>query len=383
MPQNEFYCNNIKKKLSWLVTEVSLDSGPNCHSINIHAESFFREFLNILFDWHLVNANNDTPNAAGIDLLCTDDNVVVQISSTYTTVKIQSSLEKAACFHGFHFCFVAISSDKHKFTKFNTFSLYFNPSNDIWTPKRLYEKIVEDGNIKKQKALSDLVDLYYPDREKTANSERAVLSEGSDRLSADEVIAIEGAVKPGCRIIIVASKHKLDSGLLVDTIVKNIQKGVIYQYILPTTRGTTTFLETCKIWWNRYLAQLDSYIHSSEQMDYWSNEFLTVVRECRNIADGINNSSAMKRAKRYFLDKVQVFIPRSFPSYATYALYQQQPGSNHNYIIINQNKTGDDYSAYLVPEDDVESVAFDADFWCHEKNKKNILSKSLPIAWRA
>lgn len=65
---NEKYCSNIKDKLARLVAEVRMDSKANLHASNIHAESFFREFLNTLFDWNLTNANASNPNAEGIDL---------------------------------------------------------------------------------------------------------------------------------------------------------------------------------------------------------------------------------------------------------------------------------------------------------------------------
>ena len=94
------YCANIRGKLAQLLTEVWLDSKPNLHAINIHAENFFRSFLNILYGWQLVNANAAKANAAGIDLVYRGDHmadsIVVQVSSSCDHEKLQSSLKKAA-----------------------------------------------------------------------------------------------------------------------------------------------------------------------------------------------------------------------------------------------------------------------------------------------
>ena len=66
---NEIYCKQISMRLAELVAEVRQSSASNLHSINVHAENFFRAFLNQLFGWRLSNANAIEPNAAGVDLL--------------------------------------------------------------------------------------------------------------------------------------------------------------------------------------------------------------------------------------------------------------------------------------------------------------------------
>lgn len=164
---NEDYCSNIKHKLARLVAEVKLDSSANLHSINIHAESFFREFLNILYGWNLTNANAANPNTKGIDLLYPAGNIVVQVSSTVTYAKIQSSLEKSTDYPGAHFYFLAISETHPSFRKsFEKHELIFNEETDILDTSLLFSQVVNCGSIKKQKRLSALVDQYF---ESTSN----------------------------------------------------------------------------------------------------------------------------------------------------------------------------------------------------------------------
>ena len=161
MPNNEFYCQNIKTKLAQLVAEVSIDGKSNLHSTHIHAESFFRDFLNLIFNWRLINANLDESNAAGIDLIDREAQVIVQVSGTFSKQKIQKSLNQSKRFTGSHFYFVPISNEKHSFDAFDAYDLLFDPKTDILTPDRLCERIVKACDISRQKEISDLVDRYF------------------------------------------------------------------------------------------------------------------------------------------------------------------------------------------------------------------------------
>ena len=165
---NERYCATINSRLAQLVVAVRQSSASNLRSINIHAESFFREFLNVLFGWKLSNANAVQPNAAGIDLIYPGENVVVQVSSTADHEKVQSSLEKSARFPGAHFYFVAIKDSLPKYTKaFDKHGLVFDPDADILDTTKLCDLTVkhEGYGTKKaidvQKELFDLVEKYF------------------------------------------------------------------------------------------------------------------------------------------------------------------------------------------------------------------------------
>lgn len=161
------YCANIRGKLAQLVTEVWLDSRPNLHAINIHAENFFRSFLNTLYGWKLVNANAAKANAAGVDLVYRAnhmaDSIVVQVSSSCDHEKLQSSLKKAAKdYPGAEFWFVAIQNSCPNYRKsFECCGLQFDPDTQILSMDRLYDDVVKKADIYRQKELSDLVDAYF------------------------------------------------------------------------------------------------------------------------------------------------------------------------------------------------------------------------------
>ena len=170
---NERYCETISSRLAQLVSEVRQSSASNLHSINIHAESFFREFLNVLYGWKLSNANAVQPNATGIDLLYPGENVVVQVSSTTTHEKVQSSLEKSARFPGAHFFFVAIADELPNYKKaFDKHGLIFDPDADILDTTKLCDLTVKHEGygskkaIDVQKELFDLVEKYFSRQER-------------------------------------------------------------------------------------------------------------------------------------------------------------------------------------------------------------------------
>ena len=51
----EYYAINIRDKLTDLVGAVARDGCLNLHNLNIHAEFFYAEFLNLLYGWNLIN----------------------------------------------------------------------------------------------------------------------------------------------------------------------------------------------------------------------------------------------------------------------------------------------------------------------------------------
>ena len=117
------------------------------YDINIHCEDFYMRLLNLLYGWDLVNANTIQRNNPAVDLIYTSENIIVQVSSTNTTTKIQSSLDKLdAKYTGCNYKFVSIakSTDKLKEHKFNTpsnLNIQFNAPYDIYDINTLLNKI--------------------------------------------------------------------------------------------------------------------------------------------------------------------------------------------------------------------------------------------------
>lgn len=130
------YVTKIKTLIDILKVEIK-DSGKlNLLDINVHVEDFFRDLLNLIYGWQLQNMNQRNLNAAGGDLWYDDDKIVIQVSSTTTKDKIQSSIDKLSAeqFAGYRFKFLRIDGDVIKLRKesYNTHDgIVFNPSVDI------------------------------------------------------------------------------------------------------------------------------------------------------------------------------------------------------------------------------------------------------------
>ena len=136
----------IKTLLNILKGEIK-DSGKlSLLDINVHVEDFYRDLLNLVYGWQLKNMNQWNQNAAGGDLRFEDGKVVIQVSSTSTKEKIQSSIDKLSAeqFAGYRFKFLRIDGDVIKLRKelYNTHDdIVFDPSTDIIDISSLIKEI--------------------------------------------------------------------------------------------------------------------------------------------------------------------------------------------------------------------------------------------------
>lgn len=142
----DIYVTKIKTLLNILKGEIK-DSGKlSLLDINVHVEDFYRDFLNLVYGWQLKNMNQWNQNAAGGDLWFEDGKVVIQVSSTSTKEKIQSSIDKLSAeqFAGYRFKFLRIDGDVIKLRKelYNTHDdIVFDPSTDIIDISSLIKEI--------------------------------------------------------------------------------------------------------------------------------------------------------------------------------------------------------------------------------------------------
>lgn len=141
------YFDYIESRLTWLSCRVTARGALNMYDINIHCENFYMNLLNLLFDWNLVNANTIQRNSPAIDLMYKEGNIIVQVSSTNTVTKIQSSLDKLGTeYNGYNFKFVSIAkpAEKLKEHEYNLpigLNIIFNPTSDIFDIGTFLNKI--------------------------------------------------------------------------------------------------------------------------------------------------------------------------------------------------------------------------------------------------
>lgn len=79
--------------LSYLESKVTLSNSINLTDVNIHAENFYCNLLNLVFNFKLKNVNQTQRNAAAIDLEDSNNKIAVQITSDHSLKKIKNTFE--------------------------------------------------------------------------------------------------------------------------------------------------------------------------------------------------------------------------------------------------------------------------------------------------
>ena len=162
MPRNEVYMQKISESLSMMVTKVRQDGGANLTSTNVLAESFYREFLNILCGWTLDSANI-IGNMPGFDLISEKDRVVVQISSVASRKKLQETLDKLdldVC-GGYRLIFLLIADKRPSHSGIAVpEGIRFDPEKDVWSNTQLL-RMALDLDIERLKQLDALCGEYF------------------------------------------------------------------------------------------------------------------------------------------------------------------------------------------------------------------------------
>ena len=86
--------NYISEKLMVLIYRIKVSSKLNLLDLNIHSENFFADLCNIIFKYKLVNMNDIVQNVEAIDLIDDINKLIVQVTSTCSTPKIENTLKK-------------------------------------------------------------------------------------------------------------------------------------------------------------------------------------------------------------------------------------------------------------------------------------------------
>ena len=148
--QRKNYFDYIEEKLAILSIRVKNRGKLNILDVHMHSENFYRDLMNLLYDWSLDNINNSIQNVEAIDLIDYNKKIIVQISATVTKAKIEKSLDKKIieeyAQRGYKFKFVSIAENADKLRKQNYQNPYgvgFKPQNDIFDISSLEKDIID------------------------------------------------------------------------------------------------------------------------------------------------------------------------------------------------------------------------------------------------
>lgn len=145
--------NYIEEKLGALAFRISAKGKLNILDLHVHAEDFYKDLCNIVFDWNLRNANEVHPNAEAVDLVGDANKIIVQVSATNTKEKIESSLKKIgeSGYNGYEFKFISIAhlaDDLRKLTYAIPSGIVFNPKEDIYDVATFMNRILHASPFK-------------------------------------------------------------------------------------------------------------------------------------------------------------------------------------------------------------------------------------------
>lgn len=175
------YFNFIESQINNLVRSIESRGKLNILDYHIHSESFYSHFLNLLYGWNLRNLNVINQNSAGIDLIDTDNKIVIQVSATATKQKVESALGKnLKKYDGYNFKFLLISKEGTSL-RTNVFAnsngLNFSPKDDIIDVESLLKDIL-NLSIERQKAIFEFVKKELksdPDPEKLESNLTSII----------------------------------------------------------------------------------------------------------------------------------------------------------------------------------------------------------------
>ena len=131
------YYNYIDEKLHTLAHRITTNGKLNMLHLHMHSENFYLHLFNLLYDYNLKNLNESLQNVEAIDLIDDNKKIVMQVSSTSTKQKIESSLKKdlIKSYSNYTFKFISIAKDatdlRNK-TYNNPHAIMFNPISDIY-----------------------------------------------------------------------------------------------------------------------------------------------------------------------------------------------------------------------------------------------------------
>jgi hypothetical protein len=172
----EKYIKRIADLLAWIESKVRNLNCLNYYDINITSETFFADLLNLVFDFELINRNEQKSNSPYADLYDPKRDIYVQVTSTKTTKKIQDTIDGIETFDGIMpttRVIILLLTDKPVFrTEFRTCSISFNKSTDIYDIKMLLKHIstLATDNLR------DIVEYLEKNLDAVNGSEKSICS---------------------------------------------------------------------------------------------------------------------------------------------------------------------------------------------------------------
>lgn len=177
--------------LTHLRVSVEASNSLNLQDLNVHAEAFFRDLLNLAFDYRLVNINIIEKNARAIDLGDEANRIAIQVTSTADFSKVKHTFGgfiKAKLQTKYDRLIVLIIGAKKNYRETNlddpsAFSM--SVADDVWDVADLL-RMIGDLNLEKLQACQEFLRKELRLSEPRQSNEVRTLTRLIEVLSASE-----------------------------------------------------------------------------------------------------------------------------------------------------------------------------------------------------
>ncbi|WP_163381376.1 SMEK domain-containing protein [Cyclobacterium sp. SYSU L10401] len=196
MTERKTYIDRIIKLLGFIRNTVELSSSISLYDNNIFSENFYRDFLNLLFNYKLVNINIQEKNSAAIDLGDLENRIAIQVTSTRDLLKTRKTV-KTFIKNGLHknydrlILLNIISKTDHTVTSVGDKNIFeISTKENIWDNSDLLRKI-NDLETPKIKTILDFLEKEIKiSNEYTIPNEIQTLNKLIELISYEEHISI-------------------------------------------------------------------------------------------------------------------------------------------------------------------------------------------------
>ena len=144
--------DRIREVFAYLTAHIEQSASGNLFDINVYAENFYRDLLNLIFGYSLENINISEKNVAAIDLGDSDASLAIQVTSTSNFAKIKHTVDlfiEKKLYRKYNSLKVLILTSKKQYrhrTIGDSNTYIFNVKEDIWDVSKLLD-IVNDKKL--------------------------------------------------------------------------------------------------------------------------------------------------------------------------------------------------------------------------------------------
>ncbi|CEP36838.1 Putative uncharacterized protein [Halomonas sp. R57-5] len=172
---------SIISSLSWLSIQVDISNKLNLTDINVHAENFYRDLLNLAFGYNFININSIDGNAAAIDLGDENERIAIQVTSTSALAKsrhtVSKFIEKELYLKYDKLIILNIAKkEKHKLKELGNENFIFKITDCVWDVGDLCAKI-NNLDLKNIEFINEFLNdqLHVKPKEKLARNVETIL----------------------------------------------------------------------------------------------------------------------------------------------------------------------------------------------------------------